>query len=261
MIRSQLQNSREDDPTWGFVAQLGAEQFTGEVQLGSTPRVRLYVDEGAIYFAERDGDSPLQSRLVVRGALSPAQLARGGVFVDGSASLARLFSRDGSIDRHEVEVAVERITQDVLDEVGPLPVGSVQLTPLRHHDSGIHEWARRIQPPSIAPRFDMPSAAAPLPRPAPPAAPLSISPLTLESVTLESVTVEPVTVEPVSTVEGSTVEGSTVDAMPPPPVPAPISLHPSPPATSEVSPFSAPPVAATAASLPAPSLLAPEPAS
>ena len=87
MIRSQLQNSREDDPTWGFVAQLGAERFTGEVQLGSTPRVRLYVDEGAIYFAERDGDSPLQSRLVVRGPLSPArQLARGGVFVDGSAS-------------------------------------------------------------------------------------------------------------------------------------------------------------------------------
>ena len=216
MIRSQLQDYCRDDPTWGFIAQLGAELFTGEVIVGTVTRVHLFVDEGAIYFAERDGDAPVQSRLVVRGALSPAQLARGGVFVDGSVSLARLFTRESSVDRHEVETALERLTQEVLDEVGVQPAGQVQLLPLRHHDSGIHEWARRIQPPVVR-TATPPTPPTPV-RATPPVAPLTIAP------------------------------PATSPIAPPPLTIPPASFA----APNSESPFDAPPVPSTATSLPAP---------
>jgi hypothetical protein len=232
MIGSQLQDYRGDDPTWGFVAQLGVEQFTGEVQLGHAARVHLYVDEGAIYFAERETDAPLQSRLVVSGVLSPAQLARGGVFVDGNATLARLFTRDTTIVRHDVETAVEQMTQELLAEVGPQPVGSVQLMPLRHHPSGLHEWAKRIQPPTV--RTQPPPMAAPMSAPVRPIAPIA-----------------PLVIAPV-------VEPSPAPA----PLSAPLSAPLAAPVATDVpaalpSPFSAPPTVATAASMPAPVFAAP----
>ena len=143
--------------------------------------------------------------------------------------LARLFSRDSSIDRHEVEVAVERLTQDVLDEVGPLPVGQ--------------RAAHAIAPPRLGhPRVGSPHPAAvhrPYAstcrrllrhrrrRPSRPVATALVSP---SSAPPSARTLEPVTVEAIAHRPRCTARH--------------LPATPSRRRRLEVSPFSAPPVAA-----------------
>ena len=152
MIRSQLDAYSGTEPIWGFVAQLGAERFSGSAVVGQDPRVRLWVADGSVYLAERDGDASIEDRLVDAGVLSPEQLARGAVQVGATRSLARLFTRDPSIDRDAVELAIELANERVLDEVGARPVVRHELHPLRHHPSGLHQWA----PPAAAPVYVAP---------------------------------------------------------------------------------------------------------
>jgi hypothetical protein len=232
MIRNQLHDYCGDDPIWGFVAQLGAERFTGEAQVGTSQKVRIYADEGEVYFAEREGDAPLQSRLVTSGALTPAQLARGGIFLDGSVSLANLFVRESTIDHHHVELTVEQLTSAVLAEVGAQPAGTVTLVPLRHHETGIHQWARRLPVP-MAPR--------------PPAAPLAAPAAPVVAMPLPDPFAAP------APVDAAPVDAAPVDAAPvvvAPVVVAPVVVAPLP------MPLMAPPSAdAIAAPLPTPALL------
>ncbi|MFM2077274.1 MAG: hypothetical protein RJA49_1164 [Actinomycetota bacterium] len=159
MHRSELQEYGGDEPIWGFVAQLGAERFTGQADVGDAPRVHLYAAEGNVYLAERDGDAPVGSRLVASGALSDEQLQRGGVHLGDSVSLSRLFHRDPSIDRDLVRVTLGKLNDDVLEAVANVPVGLVVLAPLRHHPSGVHQWNAELPPPSPADARD-PSIAA-----------------------------------------------------------------------------------------------------
>ncbi len=140
MSRSQLDAYGEGEAIWGFLAQLGAERFTGQATVGVGARLHLFASEGHVYFAERDGDARIESRFVNMGVLSQQQLDAGAVRLGDGVSLARLFSREPSIDRDAVELALEMITSQTLSAVATEPVGTVELFPLRHHPTGIHQW-------------------------------------------------------------------------------------------------------------------------
>ena len=111
MVRSQLNSYSGADPIWGFVALIGSERFTGEAAVGVDPRLRLFAVDGRVYFAERDGDLPVGSRLVNCGAVTATQLELGSVRVGDTDSLARLFQRQPMIDRDAVELTIELATE------------------------------------------------------------------------------------------------------------------------------------------------------
>jgi len=142
MIRSQLNAYSGADPIWGFVALIGSERYTGEAAVGIDPRVRLFAVDGRVYFAEREGDAPVGTRLVNCGAVSTAQLNNGSVQIGETCSLARLFQREPSIDRDAVELTIDLATESLLESVANKAVGMPEVFPLRHHSSGVHHWLR-----------------------------------------------------------------------------------------------------------------------
>ncbi len=147
MSGSELQDFGSDQPIWRFVAEVGADRFTGEAELGIDPRVALFATEGHVYAAELVDGPTIGQRLVQAGALTPEQLAKGAVHVGDTLSLARMFQREPGIDRDQVELALERMTAELLDSVSSYPVGQVSLRPLRHHPSGVHQW--QPEPPAV----------------------------------------------------------------------------------------------------------------
>ena len=142
MIRSQLNSYSGADPIWGFVALIAREEFTGEAAIGIDPRVRVFAVDGRVYFTEREGDAPIGTRLLESGAVTPGQLERGTVQIGDVASLARLFHREPSIDRDQVELTIELATESLLESIANKAVGMPEVFPLRHHLSGIHQWRR-----------------------------------------------------------------------------------------------------------------------
>ncbi len=142
MVQSQLSAYSGSDPIWGFVALVGSEMFTGEAAVGLDPRVRLFAVDGHIYFAEREDDAAVATRLVNCGAITAMQLARGVVQAGGQESLARLFQRDATIDRDAVELTIETATENLLATIAPNLVGMPEVFPLRHHPAGLHHWLR-----------------------------------------------------------------------------------------------------------------------
>ncbi|MEQ1703181.1 MAG: hypothetical protein ABMA25_24005, partial [Ilumatobacteraceae bacterium] len=142
MVRSQLNSYSGSDPVWGFVALIGSERFTGEAAVGLDPRVRLFAVDGRVYFAEREGDAPISTRLVNCGAVTTTQLEHGSVRIGEVTSLARLFQREPGIDRDAVELTIESATETLLATIANKPVGLPEVFPLRHHPSGIHHWLR-----------------------------------------------------------------------------------------------------------------------
>jgi len=152
MVQSQLSAYRGSDPIWGFVALVRSELFTGEAAIGLDPRVRLFAVEGHVYFAEREDDAPVATRLVNCGAVTAMQLARGVVQAGGQDSLARLFQRDPTIDRDAVELTVETATESLLATIAQNPVGMPEVFPLRYHAAGLHHWLRGAPP---APEADV----------------------------------------------------------------------------------------------------------
>ena len=110
MIRSQLNSYSGADPIWGFIALIGSERYTGEAAVGIDPRVRLFAVDGRVYFAEREGDAPIGTRLVNCGAVSTTQLEAGVVQIGETTSLARLFQRQPTIDRDAVELTIDLAT-------------------------------------------------------------------------------------------------------------------------------------------------------
>lgn len=146
MTRSELQEYDANEPIWGFVAQLGRERFTGQVDVGATTRIELFATEGRVYFAQKVDDPPLGARLVATGALTTEQLRNGSVKVGDTVSLARLFTRVPELDRDAVELMADRFTQQVLEAHAHRPVGLPTLHPFRHHPSGIQQWYRDAEP-------------------------------------------------------------------------------------------------------------------
>ena len=174
MVQSQLSAYSGSDPVWGFVALVGSEQFTGEAAVGLDPRVRLFAVEGRIYFAEREDDAPVGTRLVNCGAITANQLARGAVHAGGNESLARLFQRDATIDRDAVELTIEAATESLLASIAHNPVGMPEVFPLRYHSAGLHHWLRgatATEPPVVESVIDISTSE-----------PLVVEPLVVEPV-------------------------------------------------------------------------------
>ena len=186
MIRSQLSSYSGNDPIWGFVALVGSERFTGEAAVGLDPRIRLYSWEGRVYYAEKQGDAPVGTRLVNCGALTAEQLEQGSVHLGEVDSLARLFQRQVLVDRDVVELTIEHATDLLLESVAHQPVGTPELFPLRHHPAGLHHWARSPIPTGTVPVVALEVTAAPEPpvvvEPEPEPAPVNDGELSMDSV-------------------------------------------------------------------------------
>ena len=155
-------------PGWVVLDAIRDQRFTGEVVFALSPEVRVYADRGRIYLAERSSDPSLGARLVDAGALNAVQLAHGTMRLGDAEHLGRLFERVPSVDRHQVLVAAELMTEECVGWIAAQKVSGAEATPYRHHPSGVHRWERGPDS-ELAPGD-------PLPAPAPDAAPVDIGP-------------------------------------------------------------------------------------
>ncbi len=114
--------------------------YTGEISFSTDPQVRLYLDGGTVYHAERDGDPPISQVLRDLGVVQADQLERGMVRVGDVEHLGRLFDREPSIDRDAVMVVMETRSEAIVRELANRATASVTISAYRHHPSGIHRW-------------------------------------------------------------------------------------------------------------------------
>lgn len=149
-----LQSLAADQPHPGWVVLDAARtsRFIGEIVFHDEPEIRAYFDNGMAYHAVRDGDASLCEQLVDAGTVQPSQIDRGVVRVGDVEHLGRLFDRDSSIDRDAVTVVVELATDDVLTELARRESCTFDITPYRHHVSGVHRWfVAPTEPVQLAP--------------------------------------------------------------------------------------------------------------
>jgi hypothetical protein len=132
--------NRGPQPGWMTLNDARDRAFTGEIAFEIEPEVRVYVDNGVVYFAERSTDSPLAQRLLQAGLVDHGQLERGTVRVGDVEHLGRLFDRDATVDRDAVLVATETQTEAIIAEIANEAVCTVRSTAYRHHPSGLHRW-------------------------------------------------------------------------------------------------------------------------
>lgn len=114
--------------------------FTGEVVIETQPVVRIYLDRGRVYLAERRSDARLGERLVAAGAIDATQLQQGSIHVGGAEYLGRLFARDNGVDRAAVMCATESMNDECLGWLAQQPVDGFVATPYRRHPSSLHRW-------------------------------------------------------------------------------------------------------------------------
>ncbi|MGI9643724.1 MAG: hypothetical protein ACR2O6_00265 [Ilumatobacteraceae bacterium] len=131
-----------DEPRPGWAALDAARElaFTGEIVFTAEPTVRVYVDNGVAYFAERAGDPSLGRQLLDAGIADASQLEKGTVRVGDVEHLGRLFDREPSVDRDAVMVLTEALTDARLTDLANMIVSSTTATAYRHHESGVHRW-------------------------------------------------------------------------------------------------------------------------
>lgn len=156
-------------PGWVVLDAARDHRFTGELTFDVDPEVRVYLDRGAIYLAERTTDPSLGARLVDAGALNAAQLEHGSMRIGDTEHLGRLFERVPSVDRQTTLVVTEMMNEACIAWLAGQHVRSVVSTPYRHHPAGIHRWERPDDAVELHPGD-------PLPAPAPTAAPVEIAP-------------------------------------------------------------------------------------
>jgi hypothetical protein len=114
--------------------------YTGEISFSTDPLVRLYLDGGTVYHAEREGDPQISQVLRDLGVVEADQLERGMVRVGDVEHLGRLFDREPSIDRDAVMVVMETRSEAIVRELANRSTASVSVSAYRHHPSGIHRW-------------------------------------------------------------------------------------------------------------------------
>lgn len=153
---------------WMVLDAAREQSFTGELAFDVQPAVRVYLDLGRIYLAEREHEAPLGTRLVDAGALNGEQLEHGSMVVGDTAHLGRLFDRVPSIDRHLVLLMTEMMNDECVAWVAGQEIGGVTTTPYLHHPSGIHRWDRRDDADDV----DL-APGDPLPAPPPTASPVA----------------------------------------------------------------------------------------
>ena len=132
-------------PVWAVLDAARTRRFTGELTLGTSPRVVVWFDGGEAYVASRDGDAPIDEQLLAMGVISADDLAAGTVELGATRHLGRLFDRvpDLDRDRDRLELALELLTGDVLSEVADRVVDDVTVASYRHHPSGVVRWTKR----------------------------------------------------------------------------------------------------------------------
>ncbi|MGB3736616.1 MAG: hypothetical protein WA964_16775 [Ilumatobacter sp.] len=114
--------------------------FTGELTFSVEPAVRLYLDGGVVYHAERHGDPAVSAGLIDAGVIDSVQLLRGVVSVGDAEHLGRLFDRDATVDRDAVMVVLEARTDALVQQIANSMIAAVSAISYRHHPSGIHRW-------------------------------------------------------------------------------------------------------------------------
>lgn len=156
-------------PGWVVLDAARDHRFTGELLFDTSPPVRVYLDRGHIYLAERLIDPSFGARLVDAGAITAVELERGSVRIGAIEHLGRLFERVPSLDRHTVVVTAELMTEECVGWLAAQRVPEVAWAPYRHHQSGMHQWNR-------LPSWSDLSPGDPLPAPTADEAPVSFTP-------------------------------------------------------------------------------------
>jgi hypothetical protein len=149
-------------PAWVILNAVRNQAFSGEVTLHTMPAVRVWASDGTVYWAERAGATPVADRLVELGAITPAQMAQGAVWLGETLHLGRLLERVPNLDHDEIVNALAFVRDSLTAEVADLVTDRVDVVPGRHHASGIVFWFDAAQHTSPAPQ--------PAPSPAPAAA-------------------------------------------------------------------------------------------
>jgi hypothetical protein len=144
-------------PGWVVLDAARDHRFTGELVFDTYPEVRIYVDRGRFYLAERATDASLGSRLIDAGALTAVQLEHGALRFGDDENLGRLFERVPSVDRHTVLVMTELMTDECVGWVASQKISDVSSTPYRHHVAGIHRWDRPSNAIDLSPGDSLPA--------------------------------------------------------------------------------------------------------
>ena len=129
-------------PVWAVLDGAIARRFTGEVTIHLDPMVRAYFQDGHVYFAERDGDAPLAERLLQLGVVTEDDLRKGMISLGVIAHLGRLFDRVPTVERDQVELALEVMTGQLLGVIGNRTITDTSVATYRHHSSGVNRWLR-----------------------------------------------------------------------------------------------------------------------
>jgi hypothetical protein len=252
--------------------------YTGEVSFSTDPLVRLYLDGGTVYHAEREGDPPISRVLRDLGIVEADQLERGMVRVGDVEHLGRLFDREPSIDRDAVMVVMETRTEAIVRELANRATASVNISAYRHHPSGIHRWfvvshdpagsqrpvsavaqvdrsvvdelpALRAAPPTLEIEWSDPDPSGPLPTPMPAPVGLDAGVGRVDADRAGTSDDDPAWITPLSEFHIVWPDGTADEAIGPSFAPSP----PSPPSTPSVSAALPPPAPAEAfAPAPAP---------
>ena len=146
-------------PGWVVLDAARDHRFTGELVFDTTPEVRVYMDRGQMYLAERAGDALIGARLVDAEALTATQLDHGSIRIGAGEHIGRLFERAPSVNRHVVLVTLEMLTEECLGWLASQRVSSVEATPYRHHSSGLHQWDRPFGAIDLTPGDPLPAPA------------------------------------------------------------------------------------------------------
>lgn len=114
--------------------------FTGEIRFATEPGVNVFLENGVVYHAHREGGASIGRVLLDAGVLDAPQLERGIIRVGDVEHLGRLFDRDDTIDRDAVMVVIENRTDEIVNELADEAIATVTVSAYRHHSSGIHRW-------------------------------------------------------------------------------------------------------------------------
>ena len=150
----------EPRPVWALIDAIRTRHFSGELRLELEPAALVYAEAGKVYFAERAGALDVLDVLVALGVISYDDALVGAVHLADAPHLGRLFERVPTLDRDHVELAIERLTNDVLATIADRTVVDFTVTSYRHHRSGMVLWNDAVtSPPSTFSERGLPRVA------------------------------------------------------------------------------------------------------
>ena len=129
---------------WGTADEVLARHcrldLSGTLRIDGEPGVRLYLQDGLVYFAERTTDPELGFRLVLDGVITEDQLVHGTRLLEGGRHLGRMFANDPTIDRQLVVDEVVAYCTETVASLAGRAVSTYAFLADEHHSSGILAW-------------------------------------------------------------------------------------------------------------------------